>query len=538
MHYFDTSRASPPVSAVRIRVALDVLEEAARTRVKTSPRLTLSELELVDGKAVVARVGTTGDISTLLWEVLAYRAADTDGMPWSDPAGDLPDAVLDAIASLTVRPAASLSELCARTKPALEAHASARLDLEDAFGGATVAPVHTPVVPADPGRITMRAPALTVDTLRTISKQDALVPRPARALPTRAVPAPRPSPAASSAPLGETPKAPPLGATKASPPRDAVIARQASRPLRPIRAADADTKETADPGIVTVAMAAVKLPAAARPSERPAAIEPTAPDCPTPPSGSRDLPLALARSDRAMLPSAPAAKEVEPSALPDLPLRSSETPPQASATEGVELGRGTLEPWGDSPSAAPTATSLPPKRRRLWPVVVLGVAASVALIGIAVQRSSATAVAPAAKTADAETTAAAATAGAKPTREATIGQPAATAIVDTHDAAPANDVATSPSTATAQAASAPHDGIVASTPLSPKPKPALATAPHRATPPKQDPAPAPTEEAAMGAASTPPATVGSSADASPTAVTPTPPAPTVATPSELPASGG
>lgn len=179
---------------VRARVALDVVEcLGRRTTLLDSvrgARVRLAEVQLdgsgrVENRRAIARaLEGAAHPTTLFWEILAGREADTDELPWADPATDLPDAVLDAFASLAVRPATSIADLATRLTPALRAHAATAAETEAECNDRGA--IATPVVPApaQAAPITLRAPAKTADALRAMREEadhEEPAPRPSRA---------------------------------------------------------------------------------------------------------------------------------------------------------------------------------------------------------------------------------------------------------------------------------------------------------------------------------------------------------------------
>lgn len=196
--------------SVRARIALDVVESLGpRTAPLASARgrrVRVAEIALdpsgrvENARAIAKALEAAAHPTTLLWEILAAREADTDELPWADPASDLPDDLLDAFASLTVRPPSSIADMTGRLLPALRAHAATREEVEAACRERCA--IATPVVPApaQAAPITLRAPAKTADALRAMREdaEDAdrsaprALPEPPRApSPVPAAPRPR-----------------------------------------------------------------------------------------------------------------------------------------------------------------------------------------------------------------------------------------------------------------------------------------------------------------------------------------------------------
>lgn len=267
--YLDQAVAPPGLPGrVRVRVALDVLEHCAHIAAASSgsggARPTVGDVVLDDaGAATISRAGKPAQLMTLLWEILAGKAAPSDETPWSDPASDLPDDAMGALASLSMRPPSSAADLSKRFAAIAGATAASRADVvaalsrpaaSDAIAGkdavahaaskadrgpsAAAPPAHTPVVPSSVGAATIPAPAVKVKELLGLSKEDLApaladaVARTAQPEPTpaaeepRRVPPPRPSPPRESGPPKTAfarvmlAKAPRPSPTKSDAPRD------------------------------------------------------------------------------------------------------------------------------------------------------------------------------------------------------------------------------------------------------------------------------------------------------------------------------
>lgn len=365
MRYLDPSRTWRLPAGVRLRVALDILEQAANRpppRGASAARASVRTLTIgVAGDPIVRQVGTAMQLATLVWEVLALEIADTDEMPFSDPPTDLPEAVGDVLMSLSVRPASSIADLRARTSAVFTAHASGRDAVVSALTVDPSAPARTPVVPSDasPNRVTMPAPAMTVARLRTMSKHDA---------------------AAASPPPQVSPM-PPAQAARKPPPRF-TLAKKTESPR-----VSASTESSSTAGL-DAAREVDELPGAAA-ALRPAAAH----DDASAPRLVRADGAAAGSEPSTLLPAPPAPSRSDAGeggprsdAVPASPSRLS---PRVSALatsvlapiESARPSRGTLDPWGESAPLADGAAVRP--RRRVWPFVAgaVVVAAAVAIFG-------------------------------------------------------------------------------------------------------------------------------------------------------------
>lgn len=190
MKYLDLASAHPLPIRVRLRVALDILGSRSTTQKRS--RVSVKEIVIAaTGKASVARLlGSHIEVATLLWEIVAARTAESDDLPWSDPAEDLPDAVLDVFAAWSVRRPTSMEELRSRFIAAVEPHTAASTEV-----AALVQPpepqqaaVATPLAPRPANPITVRAPAMQVQELQTLSRtmDHALTPPAAEEAPAEA----------------------------------------------------------------------------------------------------------------------------------------------------------------------------------------------------------------------------------------------------------------------------------------------------------------------------------------------------------------
>lgn len=176
MNYLELATRSPPLApAVRVRVALDVLEEAIRAAPAANAaarRATIADVRLEpSGRARLAHPATS-HLATLLWEIVAARLAETDDLPWSDPAEDLPAAVIDVFASLAVRPPAANEQLAQRFAAACAAHACERAQVQRAMpagaDSSQTIPTSADAKLTNPPA-TQPAPAMTLRTLRALS---------------------------------------------------------------------------------------------------------------------------------------------------------------------------------------------------------------------------------------------------------------------------------------------------------------------------------------------------------------------------------
>ncbi len=162
-----------PAAALRARIALDIVEneDEGAALAADRPRVTVASVQIDEGgRAHAPACRSHGELATLLWEIIAGRVADSDELPWSDPADDLPPGVLDIFASLTLRPAKDLGELRRRFAAGIRSHAASHEEVARGLSG--------------PERITLRAPPVQIEALRTLSAAGA-----AEALATAASPA-------------------------------------------------------------------------------------------------------------------------------------------------------------------------------------------------------------------------------------------------------------------------------------------------------------------------------------------------------------
>jgi hypothetical protein len=150
-----------PAAAVRARVALDIVEhETSEAAPANGSRVTVASVQIDEsGRAQAPAVASHGHLATLLWEILAGRVAESDELPWSDPADDLPSGVLDTFASLTLRPAKDLPELRRRFAAGIRSHVASHDEVVRGLAG--------------PERITLRAPPVQIEALRTLSAGEA-----------------------------------------------------------------------------------------------------------------------------------------------------------------------------------------------------------------------------------------------------------------------------------------------------------------------------------------------------------------------------
>jgi len=155
-----------PAAALRVRMALDVIDRDARPLAgEGAARVTLASVRIdTNGRAQAPACATHDHLATLLWEILAGRVAESDELPWSDPADDLPSGVLDTLASLTVRPANDFAELRRRFGAGIRTHASSHEEVLRALTASGGNP------------ITLRAPAIQIEALRTLSATEAAQP--------------------------------------------------------------------------------------------------------------------------------------------------------------------------------------------------------------------------------------------------------------------------------------------------------------------------------------------------------------------------
>ena len=165
---FDFVRTRPLPAAVRVRIALDVADASHGLGAKR-PRVTLEAVRIDEaGLAHAPPCVSHGHLATLLWEIVAGRLADTDDLPWSDPAEDVPPAVLDTFASLQLRPARDIAELRRRFGAGVRSHAASHDEVVEALSSRG-----SPTAPAPaPAPITLRAPAMQIEALRTLSAAD------------------------------------------------------------------------------------------------------------------------------------------------------------------------------------------------------------------------------------------------------------------------------------------------------------------------------------------------------------------------------
>lgn len=148
-----------PTAAVRARIALDVAESESSAASASAPRVTIASVEIdVTGRAHAPGVASHGHLATLLWEILAGRPAESDELPWSDPGDDLPAGVLDVFASLTLRPAKDLAELRRRFAAGIRSHVASHDEV-----------ARSVAEPQPTERITLRAPPVQIEALRTLS---------------------------------------------------------------------------------------------------------------------------------------------------------------------------------------------------------------------------------------------------------------------------------------------------------------------------------------------------------------------------------
>jgi hypothetical protein len=187
-----------PAAALRVRMALDVAEQDEAGL--TASRPTLARVNIDEhGRAHAPACATPDHLATLLWEIVAGRLAESDELPWSDPADDLPPGVLDTFASLTLRAPRDVPELCRRFAAGVCSHAAARDDVRRVLA-----------VELDPdqiGRVTLRVPAVQIEALRTLSVVGASPPKVEDGIVTRVQPVvtpPAPVPPAFAPPAPET----------------------------------------------------------------------------------------------------------------------------------------------------------------------------------------------------------------------------------------------------------------------------------------------------------------------------------------------
>ena len=353
MHYLPAaSRVDALPAAVRVRVALDVLEQAARSSPsRTSPkRATVAEVTVNPiGYGVIPPMSSKAHLATLVWEVLAAKAADTDETPWGDPASDLPDAILDVMASLSVRPPESVGELLKRFSAAATPIAAPRREVLAAVGAssptapsgsveppAASRPLPTPLVPRDNGTATIPAPAMTAQALAAMTEE--------------------PSSTSKSSPSASRP----LVASRAFP----VTTKSAGQPPAPKQtvARVALTKSAVPRAIASNAPApaanGAALPLKTRPSlARQAGLRtPTPTSVSAAPSITVETPRAfIARASVSPFSSAD-TKRYPPSAVPGA-LGSESAPPSEPARESATSDSPTSDsPTSDAPTFVATAS--------------------------------------------------------------------------------------------------------------------------------------------------------------------------------------
>jgi hypothetical protein len=365
--------------AVRVRIALDVLEACgalASGNEPSAPRPSVREIVVNErGVGTIARTGSAPQILTLLWEILAGKESPTDDTPWSDPAGDLPDDAMGALASLSMRPASSPLDLAKRFA-AVAGHTAAEREAVRTARSGGPSRTDTPVVPATSGAATIPVPAQKVKELLEEAVERSAARRadgedraPASARPAFETPLPREEPAGpqrdaearrplprpvaqAEAPktafarmrLAKGPKAAPVGVEDAR--HDAasaeIVARAEAHPPTPAIAAPSGSPPSAPDPIVP-------RPAAPRPSGPTPATRPTSPSSSSPSSSSL--------SSSSSSPSSSSSSS-SPSSSP-----SSSSPSAPSHEDTPSPSRRDLARPSRRPMAARGAASQPPSER-------------------------------------------------------------------------------------------------------------------------------------------------------------------------------